>query len=261
MGTKSRWRWVFAASLLLVCVSLSVSGDDNDRVITLVADEWCPYNCVANSTEEGFVIDIARAVFEPKGYAIHYKSVPWTRAVLKTLSGEYDAAVGATKPELPTAIFPQQSFGYSTNYFVVSVDSMWEFTGVESLKNIRLGVIQDYDYGDDIAAYLAREAGSDNIVIMKGDGIFEQCLRLLVVGRIDACLEDKNVAFYSVKKLGLLGKVMLAGKTDIDQALYIAFSPKNKHSALYAKMFSEGLDALRESGQLKAILARYGLSD
>lgn len=247
--------------MLSAFVSVSVVADEGKPTITLVADEWCPYNCVPNSSEEGFVVDIARVVFESKGYTVKYTNVPWSRAVRKTMSGEYDGAIGATKKEMPGAIFHELPLAYAANYFIVNNSDAWTYTGVESLKNIHVAAIQDYNYGDSITSYLAANKASPFVTIMKGDNITQRCLQMLIAGRVGSCLEDKNVAFYNAKQKGVLDKVKSGGKADADQALFIAFSPKSEHSKTYTKIWSEGFASLRSSGRLDAILSHYGLKD
>lgn len=254
-------RGLRVALVLLIFATVPVVADEGKRSITLVADEWCPYNCIPNSAEEGFVVDIARAVFESKGYVVKYTNVPWSRAVRKTMSGEYDGAIGATKKEMPGAIFHELPLAYATNYFIVNSSDEWTYTGVDSLKNVHVAAIQDYNYGDSITAYLATNKASPSVTIMKGDNITQRCLRMLLAGRVESCLEDKNVAFYNAQKQGVLDKVKSGGKADTDQALFVAFSPNNEHSKIYAKIWSEGFTLLRNSGKLNAILSRYGLKD
>ena len=45
------------------------------ETITLVADEWPPFNAVPNSQKEGLLVDVARTVFEEKGQNYH-TSIP-----------------------------------------------------------------------------------------------------------------------------------------------------------------------------------------
>lgn len=42
---------------------------------------------------------------------------------------------------------------------------------------------------------------------------------------------------------------------------YVYFSPKVKRSKLYADIYDKGIQELMESGKLKIILAKYGISD
>lgn len=45
-------------------------------VITLVADEWCPYNCTPDTDHPGFMIEIAQYAFEHAGHTIVYTTIP-----------------------------------------------------------------------------------------------------------------------------------------------------------------------------------------
>ena len=45
------------------------------------------------------------------------------------------------------------------------------------------------------------------------------------------------------------------------EKIYIAFSPQKPESHKLAKILSEGMLKLRESGKLEEILNKYGLSD
>jgi hypothetical protein len=45
--------------------------------INLVADPWPPFNIEPGSDHEGCLVDWARAVFEPAGHTVMYKTVPW----------------------------------------------------------------------------------------------------------------------------------------------------------------------------------------
>lgn len=256
------------ASLFTFITCLPISAQAQQEVasspkeaLRLVADAWCPYNCEINSDAQGYIIDIARAIFEPLGHLVEYQNVPWSRAVRQTMAGEYDGAVGATKDEMKGAIFHEQPIGYSGNYFVAHANSNWSYNGLASLEDVHIAAIQDYDYGDNISEYLTKNRKAYNVSIMTGDNITQRNLKLLAAGRIDVYLEDKNVALYAAKKQGALNDIKFVGKSNSIQALYIAFSPNNPNSQQYAKTLSKGVASLRSSGQLSEILARYGLTD
>ena len=53
--------------LLIVVTALTVHAE----TITMVADEWPPFNAKPQGKAEGYMVDIARAVFEPKGILSH----------------------------------------------------------------------------------------------------------------------------------------------------------------------------------------------
>ena len=65
---------------------------------------------------------------------------------------------------------------------------------------------------------------------------------------------------YALSQMGKAGAFDVAGELG-DSEVFIAFSPAKKESAEYAKILTDGLKKLRETGELKKILAKYGLED
>ena len=65
------------------------------ETIVLVADEWPPYNSRPNAPKEGYLVDIARAVFESRGITVSYRLTPWKRAIELTRNGKFNAVIGA----------------------------------------------------------------------------------------------------------------------------------------------------------------------
>jgi polar amino acid transport system substrate-binding protein len=64
-----------------------------------------------------------------------------------------------------------------------------------------------------------------------------------------------------LKELGFNGVLKSAG-TNIEKApIYIACSPVKPTSKMYIELIEKGTETLRESGQLKDILGKYGLQD
>jgi polar amino acid transport system substrate-binding protein len=53
----------------------------------------------------------------------------------------------------------------------------------------------------------------------------------------------------------------LAGAVASADPLYVAFSPKSPMSREHARVLDEGIAAMRASGELAALLKRYGLQD
>lgn len=66
-------------ALLLCCSVFSTPCLGATDTIVLVADEWPPFNTLPSGKHQGYIVDIAREIFEPLGYTIDYRIVPWTR--------------------------------------------------------------------------------------------------------------------------------------------------------------------------------------
>ena len=239
----------------------SISSVKAEQSISVVGDEWPPYNAVPLSNEEGYFIDILRAIFEPQNIKIIYKTLPWKRAIQSVAIGRETALLGPFKSEAPGFVFPIQEIGRTSLVFFTRVSSDWTFSGIKSLKGNTLGLIQGYSYRPWLRDYIRKFPAS--AIELNGEDAIERNLRMLVLGRIDVIPSNYQTFMYRAKKFGLEGEVRFAGKDNIgrEKKLYIAFSPKLNISKSLAAKFDEGMLKLRATGNLDRILSAYGLKD
>lgn len=226
--------------------------------LTLEGDYWMPYNGDGKA-ETGYVIDLAKAIFEPKGIPVVYAVTPWVRAIEDARHGKCMAIIGALKHEVPDFIFPEEETGRGSFVFYVKAGVDWKYTGVDSLRGRTLGVVKDYAYYPALDDYI--KANPDGVRLGFGSSALDGNLRLLLLDRLDAVIDDDSVMRFAIAKKGLKGKVVPAGAGSDAQRNYLAFSPVHPDSRMYAGILAEGLQNLRKSGELKKILAKYGLSD
>lgn len=230
-------------------------------VITLRADEWCPYNCEPNSAEPGFMIEIAQAIFKKAGHSVEYDVMPWARAIQDTRKGKFNGIIGAGKEDAPDFVFPEVELAEMTGAFYVKQGTAWTYAGLESLKDKTLGVIKDYSYSEDIDGYIEENGKNSKLVqVASGDSALDSNVKKLLSGRIDVLIEDSNVMGLYIKSNKQENALQSAGKLSPDD-LFIAFSPSLPKSNEYAKILSDGIVAMRMSGELAAILDKYGLKD
>lgn len=253
------WKRILLLALVLVFPAVSAFA----ATITLVADEYCPYNCVPGTERPGFVVEIAREIFGARGYEVEYRVMPWPRAVRAVRRGEYDAVICATPDEAPGLLYSRQEVTLCANDFFVLAGNPWRYTGPASLEGQRLGVIGDYDYSgaDHLDVYIREHAGQETVQSLTGGDALERNLRKLVSGRIDVVLDERAVVRCSAARMGIADQVVLAGSEDDTGPMYVAFSPANPATAAYLEIFDEGLEQLRASGRLDEILKPYGLED
>lgn len=250
------------SSLILLSALLTLPTTATADTITLVADEWCPYNCEPDSDRPGYMIEIAQNIFGKTGHTVVYKNLNWSRSIEDTRQGKYDGIVGATKPEAEDFIYPEENLGSSANSFFVSQQSKWRYQGIKSIETVRIAVIKDYEYGELLDLYITdNKSNLKKVQIATGDTALEKNFTKLVNGRIDVVIEDGAVGHYTIKEQGLSDRVQYAGNDGDPSDLYIAFSPNNKNSKSYAEILSLGIAELRASGELKKILEKYGQSD
>ena len=113
-----RMSFRFALVLLSVLLAPAARAD----VITLRADEWCPYNCAENSDRPGYAVEIAREVFGRAGHSVEYRTMAWSRALQECRKGLVTGVVGAAHTEVPDFIFPQEPVAVADITFAVPRD-------------------------------------------------------------------------------------------------------------------------------------------
>jgi len=91
---------------LIALLSTSISAWS--ETLTIRADEWFPMNGDPDSSNPGYMIDFAKAVFEPKGIKVDYALMPWKRALYEVRKGNNDCVVGAYESEAPGFLFPDE---------------------------------------------------------------------------------------------------------------------------------------------------------
>jgi polar amino acid transport system substrate-binding protein len=250
--------------ILLLSVLLVSPVNSSADTITIVADEWCPYNCVPGTSKPGYLIEIAETIFKKAGHRVDYKTMNWSRSIETTRKGKYTAIASAAKGDAPDFIFPEKEQGFSKYAFFVKKGNPWKYSGVDSLKKVKLGLIQDYDYGEEVNGYLEKNKDTSLAQYATGDDALERNINKAKLGRIDVILEDEAVFLLKASEMGKTELFINAGYDTgpvEENVIFVAFSPSNPKSKEYAKILSDGMDELRKSGTLKTILSKYGLKD
>jgi polar amino acid transport system substrate-binding protein len=250
--------------LVLVCLiclisSLSVAAAET---ITLVADEWPPFNSEPNRQPEGYMVDIAREIFKAHGIDVVYQLVPWKRALEGTCNGDYNAVIGPTKNEAPCLVFPGEELARNRLSFWDKKGNPWRFKNRDAVKQITLGVIEGYDYRQWLNSYAQNNRNDQQkIQFVSGTNPLEMNLRKLMAGNIGAVVDNEASIRYTAKEVGLLEHIEQVGNDTETAYLFIAFSPVQPRSTTYARILSDGIVKLRKNGGLRKILAVYGLKD
>ena len=183
-----------------------------------------------------------------------------------TKSGKYNGAAGAYKTDAPDFIFPENELSRGDSRFFVAKGDPWKFNGTASLEGKKLGAISGYTYSDVINEYIKKNQGSGKVSLVSGDKTPTQRLVSMLLSnpqRVNVVVEDLSVIAYALKQLGSpVDSLQEAGDDGKpDEGIFIAFSPKNPKSNVYAKILSDGMAELRKSGKLKILLEKYGLKD
>lgn len=228
------------------------------ETIIITGDKWCPFNCDPKSAKLGYMIDVAKIVFERKGHNIDYQIESWVKSVENVRNSKATALVAATKFDAPDFIYPLKSMGTNKDCFYVKALDKWEFNDIPDLKNKKLGVVQGYAYSRKIVSFI--NEFPKQIESSQGVNPLAMSLTNLDSGKVDVIVENPFVFNYYVQKEKLSEKYEEAGCTE-DNDLFIAFSPKNPRSTEFAKILTDGIEELRKDGTLDKIIAKYSLKD
>lgn len=228
--------------------------------IILGSDPWPPFTDEAGDNP-GYMVEVAEKIFTQKGHTVVYKVMAWSRAVKITRAGKMNGIIGAAVGDAEDFVFPENELGKLENYMFVLKNSTWTFENIDSLKTVKIGVILDYDYGATFMEYMKANQGSGKIDIMGGDDPLKKNILKLKAKRIDVLIEAKPVFEYTVEAMGMADLFKSAGSDGEADPIYVAFSPKHPKSKEYAKILSDGIEQMRQSGELATILAKYGQSD
>ncbi len=248
-------------ALLAVTIFLLPTAPLRADTITVLSDYWFPYNGEPKSAPEGYKIDLLRWVAKQTGDSVDYRLLDWELALQRTESGSGgDCVVGATEGDAPRHARTSQPWGRSLNTFYGHVDRMPTIADIDALRALRVGVVADYSYGDDIDALLA-EDGAQVLRVQSSRRAVPLLVMRLATKQVDVIIEDINVATVALHeiKMDQSIKPIQVNFMEADD-LFVACTPNERGRALIAK-FDAGMARARAEGELQRILASYELKD
>lgn len=242
---------------LFVMLPSQAFAQEKANSLRMIATDFCPFNCESGQPP-GYVVDIVKRLFDAPTMPVTVAYSSWTAAVERTRSGSYSVALTPAHSEAPDFIFPSEAIGVQRFCFFRKNDSAWTYAGPDSLKAHKIGLLRDASMAELNDWVNAPENAErlDFVNLAKGT---EANFRKLAAGRVTLVIEDEAVAGFFLKNNPQ--PVAKAGCLAGEQ-IYFGVSPTlgDAGRALAAK-FDTGIKTLRASGELKAILDNYGLTD
>lgn len=207
------------------------------------------------------MVDIAREVLGKAGYTVEYVNISWARALQMTREGQLDAVVGAFITDAPDFVFPDTPQGRSIIALFTHPDNRWTYSGLDSLANQKLLVINGYSYTSELDRYIEEhQANQDRIWVISGPSPLDRAIYLLDQDRTDIFVEDVYVmAWWASNSNGAINPPRQAGLISESEA-FVAFSPEREDATKLAELLSKGTRQLLASGRVQEILDNYGLS-
>lgn len=246
--------------LLAVLFATLITAATAQPTVRLCADQWMPYNGDPADPKPGYVIELARTVFEPQGIKVEYETMPWEDALAAVKAGERSGAIGANKQEGDGMTVPSESIGEVAVCLITRADSKWTYDNIASFRKGKLGVIKGYSYWPALDSYLEHNADKGNIVMADGDDPLAELMTKLQNGEIDVVAESEPILLWYLRSHNLdRASFKVVFKSTIDP-IFVVFAP-GADGQRFASLLDEGIRGLRKSGELSKLLQRYGLRD
>ncbi len=222
-------------------------------------DPWEPYQYLTPEDQvKGLEIDLISAIAEEAGCSIKFVQKNWMSLLNDIRAGKIDLLGGASKTTARKT-FAMFSDEYRHESFVLYVRAgeSEKYAGktLQALldENFKLGVTQDYIYGEQVSELQDNENYASRFVSVPTT---EVNYYNLLQNQIDGFLEDPFVAAYTIKRKGLQGEIEPHTIEVHSGDVSIMFSKKSVKPET-VEAFNQALAKLKETGKYQEILAKY----
>lgn len=259
-------RWVLQLLVAAFCLAYAGYGYSQasssawqQKPVRLVANDWCPQHCESGYAEKGYVVDIVTKALALEGVPFTLQYVPWTRAMDMVTRGEADGLLTPTVPGFPQFLYHQKAVGYQQYCFYVEAGSNWKYNRFADLAGKRLAYLKDSGLGP-IEDYLKANKSSIATTEMTGEKDFARRLFVFLgKKRADTVIVTSDVFAFGQSKGDIGRDFKQAGCLEQEKmAVGLSAADANRSKAV-GKSLDQGIVKLRKSGDLKKILARYGM--
>lgn len=228
------------------------------QTIKVAAIDWCPQICI-DKKQKGYVVDYVNEIFKDSGYVLDIEYYPWSRAIKQVRTGKVHALLSPAKAEAPSLLFPRHEVGSQSMCFITLAESDWRYQGIDSLKNMQIGVAIDASI-EELNDYVEKNPTQFQFQPYHERFLIQNANKLRK-GRMDAFVFTKNTTKYELSRAGIWEQYREAGcvnKADI----YMAFSPHAsivRETKVMLDYFDKRVDQLKVSKFLEGLLKSYQL--
>jgi ABC-type amino acid transport substrate-binding protein len=223
----------------------------------------CPVVCdPAEGSGDGYAIDILVEIAAKHEVEIKFNILPKPRLARDLEKSETDILL------LPNV--PLKKYGFAATKLPVVYYSMgvmrrkhypFVFTGLESLKKLRWGVVSGEKWRGKYQTYIDENTGTSVIEVF-GSKAYDRVSELIARNRIDVVISLYQLLERKRKESRFAERVTVDPTTVFGKNVPIHAAFKNNDfGKLWAARFDSGLRDLRQSGRLKEIFAKYDVGD
>ena len=264
--TVSRLSGLICILTLSLIVPVKVHAQSVERAVgtfLITSDYWCPYTCDPKSSRPGFLVELAREIFEARGETVIYEALPLNRSYLQTEQGISSISLGVVQSDTRTLIYSKEVLATDNTVLVMRKNAeALAYTAPSVLDDLVIGVGAEYVYDNSgqLDQYLAeRREKRDRIIEIFSETPLESLFPMLMSGRINVFPENEDVVRYVASRKDLMDDIVII-QTGLGNLLYGGFTP-TEVGARNLAIFDEGVRRLRASGRLQQIRSLYGLAE
>lgn len=227
--------------------------------LTMGWDPWEPYQYLAPDNQvKGLDIELISSIAKEAGCTLKFIQNDWVHLLADIKDGSIDM-LGSASKTVSREKFAAFSDSYRHESFVLYVrkEQLKELSGKtlsQLLSNkFRLGVTEDYIYGDEIADIQDNKTLASQVVSVP---ITEVNYYNLTQNQIDGFLEDPFVAAYTIKRKGLSNQISASSIRVSSGNVSIMFSKASVKPEI-VEAFNKGLKTIQASGLYEQTVDKY----
>lgn len=236
----------------------SYSVSPPDCRLTLGFDAWDPYQYMTVGNEvTGLDIELARVIVQRMNCDLHIVQASWVELLGMLREGKIDFVLGASlTPERQQFAYFSQP--YRQEQFALFVRAEQVNLPYQSVQQFlaaghKLGIVNDYYYGDDIAELYADDNVNAQFV---GAIISEMNMARLLDEDIDGFLEDTFVATSILRRKGLDRLIEPHQISLSNSDVFVMFSKQSVEEQQVAE-FNYILRQLQHDGEYQQLIEKY----
>ncbi|WP_341661642.1 transporter substrate-binding domain-containing protein [Vibrio sp.] len=216
-------------------------------------DLWPPY-IVNSAYGSGIAYDLVIGALDAAELEFDYTVKPWSRVLKETLGGQNDVIIAIWKTEQREKDYLlTDSYMHNRMVFVSRSDTKFEYESLESLKGLRVALINDYAYAGNLRQY------PDMIPINSLD--LANSVRQVLTQRADVLVTDEAVGRWAVQEMRVAKGKFYFSRSHLDSTPLHAAVRRDHPQA--QEIVSKLNQYFKDNAEIRLqdIKIKYGLTD
>jgi polar amino acid transport system substrate-binding protein len=226
------------------------------------AGEFCPAVCNEKTDgDRGFVLDLLNEIGANNDFQVKWVNLPMKRLINSIKNGDIDLILRPnTALKRNKLVQSKRPLAMYQIAILKRKQYIFEFKGVESLKDSVWGVVAGQRWPPTFQKYLDDHQNTGKVILIYEENAYQRLVKLVGAGRADVVLGGGNM-LDRIRRNSKYSNELVVEHTPYfgPIPLYAGLNPENPRSKMLAKLIDQGLTDLRASGRLSDILSKYGI--